>query len=73
MRRLPETLPDCDRRLVVRVPQQPYLRLDRNDCSIDPVFAGRRVEVRVSQTEVTAVVLDTVSWGAGTAAALPAA
>jgi hypothetical protein len=59
MRPLPETLPDCDRRLVVRVPQQPYLRLDRNDYSIDPAFAGRRVEVRVSQTEVTAVVLDT--------------
>ena len=59
MRPLPATLPDCDRRQVVRVPQQPYLRLDRNDYSIDPAFAGRRVEVRVSQTEVTAVVLDT--------------
>jgi transposase len=59
MRPLPAALPDCDRRFVVRVPQQPYLRLDRNDYSIDPVFAGRRVEVRVSQTEVLAVVLDT--------------
>jgi hypothetical protein len=59
MRSLPGAMPDCDRRLVVRVPQQPYLRLDRNDYSIDPVFAGRRVEVRVSQTEVVAVVLDT--------------
>jgi transposase len=59
MRPLPETLPDCDRRLVVRVPQQPYLRVDRNDYSIDPAFAGRRVEVRVSQSEVVAVVLDT--------------
>jgi len=58
MRALPETLPDCDRRLVVRVPQQPYLRLDRNDYSIDPAFAGRRVEVRISQTAVVAVVLD---------------
>ena len=58
MRPLPATMPDCDRRLVVRVAQQPYLRLDRNDYSIDPTFAGRRVEVRVSQTEVTAVVLD---------------
>jgi hypothetical protein len=44
---------------VVRVPQQPFVRVDRNDYSIDPVFAGRRVEVRVSQTEVVAVVLDT--------------
>src|SRR3954467_1701998 len=59
MRRPPATMPDCDRRLVVRVPQQPHLRIDRNDYSIDPAFAGRRVEVRVSQTEVMAVVLDT--------------
>ena len=59
MRPLPAQLPDCDRRTVVRVPQQPYLRVDRNDYSIDPRFAGRRVELRVSQTEVTAVVLDT--------------
>jgi transposase len=59
MRPLPAVLPDCDRRFVVRVPQQPYLRVDRNDYSIDPAFAGRRVEVRVSQTEVIAVVLDT--------------
>ena len=43
----------------MRVPQQPFLRIDRNDYSIDPAFAGRRVEVRVSQSEVTAVVLDT--------------
>jgi transposase len=59
MRPLPAAIPDCDRRLVVRVPQQPFVRLDRNDYSIDPAFAGRRVEVRVSQTEVTALVLDT--------------
>ena len=60
-RRMPPlsaTLPDCDRRLVVRVPQQPFVRVDRNDYSIDPAFAGRRVELRVSQTEVIAVVLD---------------
>jgi Mu transposase-like protein len=59
MRPLPDRLPQCDRRTVVRVPQQPYLRVDRNDYSIDPAFAGRRVELRVSQHEVTAVVLDT--------------
>jgi transposase len=59
MRPLPSSgMPDADRRLVVRVPQQPYVRIDRNDYSLDPVFAGRRVEVRVSQTHVTAVVLD---------------
>jgi hypothetical protein len=58
MRPLPKRLPDTDRRSVVRVPQQPYLRLDRNDYSIDPRFAGRRVEVRVTQKHVTAAVLD---------------
>jgi transposase len=58
MRSLPPARPDSDHRLVVRVPQQPYLRVDRNDYSIDPVFAGRRVEARISQTEVSAVVLD---------------
>jgi hypothetical protein len=59
MRPLPDRLPDTDRRTVVRVPQQPYLRVDRNDYSVDPMFAGRRVELRVHQSEVTAVVLDT--------------
>jgi hypothetical protein len=59
MRQVPVTMPDTDHRFVVRVPQQPYLRADRNDYSIDPVFAGRRIEVRVSQAQVTAVVLDT--------------
>ena len=59
MRALPARMPDVDRRHVVRVPAQPFVRIDRNDYSIDPAFAGRRVEVRLSQTEVTAVVLDT--------------
>jgi transposase len=60
MRPLPAGgMPDTDRRLVVRVAAQPLVRVDRNDYSIDPRFVGRRVEVRVSQTEVSAVVLDT--------------
>lgn len=59
MRPLPARLPDVDRRQVIRVPTQPFIRIDRNDYSIDPAFAGRRVEVRVSQTEITAIVLDT--------------
>jgi transposase len=59
MRSLPARMPDVDRRVVVRVPAQPFLRVDRNDYSIDPLFAGRRVEVRASQSEITAVVLDT--------------
>ena len=59
MRPLPARMPDTDRRTVLRVAAQPLVRVDRNDYSIDPAFAGRRVEVRVSQTEITAVVLDT--------------
>jgi hypothetical protein len=59
MRPLPARMPDVDRRRVIRVPAAPFIRVDRNDYSIDPQFAGRRVEVRVSQTEITAVVLDT--------------
>ena len=59
MRPLPASLPDTDRRFVRRVPAQPYLRVDRNDYSIDPAFAGRRVEARVTQEHVTAIVLDT--------------
>jgi hypothetical protein len=58
MRPLPQTLPQTDRRMVVRVAQQPFVRVDRNDYSIDPRFAGRRVDVRVFQSEVIAVVLD---------------
>jgi hypothetical protein len=50
---------DTDRRWVLRVPQQPLIRVDRNDYSVDPTFAGRRVEVRVSQRQITATVLDT--------------
>jgi len=59
MRPLPAQMPDVDRRQVLRVPAQPFIRVDRNDYSINPAFVGRRVEVRVSQSEITAVVLDT--------------
>jgi transposase len=59
MRALPETLPDTDRRFVTRVQAQPYLRVDRNDYSLDPRLVGRRVEVRVSQAEIRALALDT--------------
>ena len=52
MRPLPVRMPDTDRRQVVRVPAQPYVRIDRNDYSIDPRFVGRRVELRASQTHV---------------------
>jgi len=59
MRTLPERMPDVDRRFVVRVGAQPYLRFDRNDYSLDPQLVGRRVEVRVSQAALTAAALDT--------------
>ena len=60
MRPLPARMPGRrSPRRSLRVPAQPFVRVDRNDYSIDPAFAGRRVEVRVSQTEITAVVLDT--------------
>jgi transposase len=58
MRPLPARPPDTGRRFVIRVPAQPYLRFDRNDYSLDPRLVGRRVEVRVSQIEITAVALD---------------
>ena len=59
MRELPTEMPDTDLRFVIRVPTQPYLRFDTNDYSLDPRFAGRRVEARISQREITAVALDT--------------
>jgi hypothetical protein len=59
MRPLPEPMVDRDRRLVIRVPAQPYLRVDTDDYSLDPRLVGRRVEVRVSPNEVTAVAPDT--------------
>lgn len=59
MRPLPESMPDIDRRFVIRVPAQPYLRFDRNDYSLDPRLVGRRVEVRATQMQISAVCLDT--------------
>ena len=59
MRPLPADEPDVDRRWVVRVPPDPHLRFDTNDYSLDPNLVGRRVEVRASQREITAVALDT--------------
>jgi transposase len=59
MRALPESEPGVDRRWVIRVPPDPHLRFDTNDYSLDPNLVGRRVEVRASQRELTAVALDT--------------
>ena len=59
MAALPASTPDTDRRWVLRVPPDPYLRFDTCDYSLHPMFVGRRVEVRVTDREVLAVVLDT--------------
>ena len=55
---LPATPPDTDRRWVLRVPPDPYLRFDTCDYSLDPALVGRRVEARVTDREVLAVCLD---------------
>jgi transposase len=56
---LPVTAPDVDRRWVLRVPPDPYLRFDTCDYSLDPALVGRPVEARISEREVLAVGLDT--------------
>jgi transposase len=56
---LPQVAPDTDRRWVLRVPPDPYLRFDTNDYSLDPRLVGRRVEARITDREVLAVALDT--------------
>ena len=55
---LPTTAPDVDRRWVLRVSPDPYLRFDTNDYSLDPALVGRRVEACISDREVLAVALD---------------
>jgi hypothetical protein len=56
---LPAQAPDTDRRWVLRVAPDPYLRFDTCDYSLDPRLVGRRVEARVTDREVLAVALDT--------------
>jgi hypothetical protein len=58
MTALPASAPDTDRRWVLRVPADPFLRFDSCDYSLDPRLVGQRVEARVSDHEVLAVALD---------------
>jgi len=51
--------PDVDRRWVLRVAPDPFLRFDTCDYSLDPKLVGRRVEARITGREVVAVALDT--------------
>ena len=59
MAALPQLAPDTDRRWVLRVAPDPYVRFDGCDYSLAPDLVGRRVEVRVGDQEITAVALDT--------------
>lgn len=59
MRALPARMPQTARRWTMRVPVQPFCRFDTSDYSLDPRFAGRRVEIRAGQRELVAVCLDT--------------
>lgn len=58
MRPLPERTPDVHRRFVLRVPPQPYVRVDTSDYSLDPRLVGRRVEVVATQRRVRGRALD---------------
>jgi transposase len=58
MRPLGAEVPDLDPRIVLRVPADPYVRVDTCDYSLDPRLVGRRIEVRVGQREITATALD---------------
>ncbi len=40
-------------------PLSSYLRYDTNDYSLDPRYAGRRVEVKAAQRQIVATALDT--------------
>lgn len=64
LRALPKLPPETGDRFCVRVPAQPFVRVDTNDYSIDPAFVGQRIEVRATQREITAITL-----GAGDVAA----
>jgi transposase len=55
---LPAEVLDLDPRIVLRVPPDPYVRVDTCDYSLDPRLVGRRVEVRIGQREITATALD---------------
>lgn len=58
LRPLPERVPDVHRRFVLRVPPQPYVRVDTNDYSLDPRLVGRRVEIVATQRRIRGRALD---------------
>ena len=72
MRPLPGVMPDVDRRFVTRVAAQPYVRVDRNDYSIDPAVAGRRSRSASARSMSPPRCWTPASWSADTAARSPA-
>jgi len=58
LRALPERTPDVHRRFVLRVPPQPYVRIDTVDYSLDPELVGRRVEIVATQRRIRGRALD---------------
>ncbi|MDP9255021.1 MAG: IS21 family transposase [Actinomycetota bacterium] len=56
---LPLLEPNLERRATERVGQDPYLRFDTCDYSLDPRLVGQRIEMRISQTRILAVSLAT--------------
>lgn len=52
LRALPEVLPDTDRRTEARVTKDGFVRVGDADYSVPPGLAGRRLQVRVSLSEV---------------------
>jgi hypothetical protein len=58
MRSLPSPVPQPALRCVLRVPQRTYFRFDTNDYSLDPRFAGRRIEFTTRQREIIVIGLD---------------
>jgi len=52
LRALPQVLPDVDRRSEVRVTKDGFVRVADVDYSVPPGLSGRRLQVKVSLTEV---------------------
>jgi transposase len=50
----PPVLPDPSRRFTTRLGRDHYVRVDTNDYSVNPRFIGRKVDVQVTLSEVTA-------------------
>jgi transposase len=50
---LPEPLPDTDRRLETRISKDAFVRASGVDYSVPPGLVGRRVQMRLSLTEVS--------------------